>query len=155
MKSINRLLHRFAPIGPVILRVVLGALFVLHGIDKFSTGLANVEGFFASNGVPLPGLTTPLVAVVEIVLGLALILGLATRVAALGLAVVVAGAILWVKNDAILGSAELDLAYLAGLLALVFTGPGSLSVDKQIGVETELIDLRQVESVKPQTTASV
>ncbi len=155
MKNINRLLQNFAPLGPVVLRVVLGGLFVLHGLDKFSTGVGNVEGFFASNGVPLPELAAPLVAVAEVVLGVALIVGLATRLAALGLALVVAGAIIWVKNDAILGSAELDLAYLAGLLAVALIGPGPLSVDGRIGVDGDVIDLRAGQSADDRVSAGV
>jgi len=122
MKSINRALGRFASYGPLIVRLVLGALFVWHGVDKFDTGMTNVEGFFDSNGVPAASLTAPLVAVIEIVAGLALIVGLFTRVAALVLAGVLVGAIIYVKgfgNPLVsAGGAELDLVYIAGLLGV-------------------------------------
>ncbi len=137
MQAINRSLSSFAPFGPTIIRVVIGALFVLHGIDKFSGGIGGVEGFFAENGVPAAGFTAPLTAVLEIVLGAALIAGLFTRVAALALAGVVVGAIIFVKADGgILGSAELDLAYLAGLVGVALLGPGRLSVDETLDTES-------------------
>ncbi len=137
MNSLNKSLANFAPYGPTVIRVIIGALFVLHGIDKFSGGISGVEGFFAENGVPAAGLSAPLTAVLEIVLGATLIAGFFTRVSALVLTVVIAGAIVFVKADGgILGSAELDLAYIAGLLGVALLGPGKLSVDEAIKTDT-------------------
>lgn len=155
MRSFNRALGRFASFGPVIIRVVLGALFVLHGIDKFNTGISNVEGFFASNGVPLAGLTAPVTAVVEIVVGAALVIGLFTRLSALILAAVLGGAILWVKAPEILGSSELDLAYIAGLLAVALVGPGRFSVDEAIDHDETVIDLRRSQGDRQAAPVSV
>ncbi|MGH1493005.1 MAG: DoxX family protein [Acidimicrobiales bacterium] len=143
MKSLNRSLGRYASFAPLIIRVILGGLFVLHGIDKFDTGISNVEGFFDSSGVPLAALSAPLTAVLEIVLGIALIIGLFTRLSAVILTLVLFGAIIWVKADGgILGSSELDLAYISGLLALVLLGPGRLSVDEAMQTDETIIDLR-------------
>lgn len=142
MFSINRQLGRFGVAAPVLLRLVIGALMAYHGFKKFDGGLGGVEEFFGMVDVPWPAVTAPLVAIVEVVGGLALIVGAATRLAALSLAGVLVGAILFVKAD--LGviaapgpmpGAELDLALLAGLLAVVVLGPGKLSVDQAIGVE--------------------
>ena len=141
MKTLNHALGRLGSYGPLIIRLILGVLFVLHGWDKFDTGLSNVEGFFDSEGVPAAALTAPLTAIAEIVLGLALIAGFATRIAALLLAGIIVGAIIWVKNDAILGGAEQELAYLAGLIGLVFLGPGRLSADEIMGNDKPLIDI--------------
>jgi len=145
----NKSMHSMAssldrvPIAPLVLRVVLGALFIWHGIDKFDAGIENVEGAFRMWGVAAPALAAP---VVEIVGGAALILGLLTRVAAVALGVVLVGALLWAKDiltsdgAGIISStpvpgAEVDLAYLAGLIALVLLGPGWWSVDARIGLE--------------------
>lgn len=141
MKPLNHALGRLGSYGPLIIRLILGSLFVLHGWDKFDVGLSNVEGFFDSEGVPLASLTAPLVAIAEIVLGLALIAGFATRIAALLLSGIIVGAIIWVKNDAILGGAEQELAYLAGLIGLVLLGPGRLSADEIMGNDAPLIDI--------------
>lgn len=156
MKSFNQSLGRYASFGPFVIRVILGGLFLLHGIDKFRGGLSGVEGFFASSGVPAASLTAPATAVAEIVLGVALILGLFTRLAAVGLSLVMIGAIAWVKADGgILGSSELDLAYLAGLLGLVMLGPGRLSVDEFLDTDETVIDLRTNRQASTEPTASV
>ncbi len=141
MKTLNHALGRLGSYGPLIIRLILGVLFVLHGWDKFSVGLSNVESFFDSSGVPAAALTAPLVAIAEIVLGLALIAGLATRLSALLLSGIMVGAIIWVKNESILNGAELELAYLAGLVGLIFLGPGRLSADEVMGTDDPLIDI--------------
>ncbi len=141
MNTLNAALSRQANLAPLVLRLVIGGLLLFHGIDKFDTGLTNVESFFASNDVPAAGFTAPLVAVIEIAVGTALILGIGTRIAAAIQIAVLLGAMAFVKLPAILGSAELDLAYIAGLSAVVLLGPGRLSVDEAIEVDT-VIDLR-------------
>lgn len=137
MQSLNAAGDRLRPLIPVILRLTLGVIFFWHGVDKFRTGLSTVEGAFDGWGIPAPGLTAPFSAVLEIVAGAALILGLATRAAAASLAGLIVGALVFVKlEDGLLGSAELDLALLAGLVSLVALGPGRLSADHQIGLDT-------------------
>ena len=141
MHQLCSTLDRGRPAAPLVLRVVLGGLFIWHGIDKFDAGISMVEEMFTMWGVPAPGLAAPLVAIVEIVGGVALVLGLATRVAAMLLSVVMIGALIYVKQDlGIISSgpmpgAELDLALLAGLVALVVLGPGRFSPDDRLGVE--------------------
>jgi putative oxidoreductase len=141
MHDLIRSLDRLRPVALLILRVSLGAIFLLHGLDKFDVGIEMIEGMFTQWGVPAPGVTAPLVAVLEIVGGLALILGAGTRVAAAVLSLVLLGAIFYVKAD--LGvistepmpGAEVDLALLGGLIAVLVIGPGSLSVDGALGLE--------------------
>lgn len=137
MQKIDRPLAAFAPFGPTIIRIVIGSLFVLHGFDKFSSGIGNVEAFFAANGVPVAGATAPLTAIAEIVLGAALVVGLFTRAAAIALAFIIVGAIAFVKvGSGILGGAELDLVYLAGLAGVALLGSGRLSADEVIRAES-------------------
>lgn len=143
MHTFNTTLGRLASFAPLILRVVIGVLFLYHGIDKFNGGISNVEGFFDSQGVPLPGLTAPLTAILEIVLGIALIVGAYTRLAAAGLAAIMVGALIFVKLEAdVLGGSELDFSYLAGLVAIMLLGPGRLSVDEAMKIDDTVIDLR-------------
>ena len=142
MKSLNRALAQLASFAPLVIRLILGTLFVLHGIDKFDTGLGNVEAFFDSEGVPLPALTAPFTAIAEVILGAALIFGFATRLSAIVLGLIMVGAILWVKNSAILGGAELELAYLAGLIGLALLGPGRFSADEALNADDTVVDLR-------------
>lgn len=134
-------LNRLRPAAPLVLRVVIGALFIWHGIDKFDGGIDMVEGAFSSWGVPAPALTAPLTAAIELLAGVALVLGIGTRIAAMLLSVVMIGALIYVKQDlGVISSepmpgAELDLALLAGLVALVVIGPGRVSIDEQVGLE--------------------
>jgi putative oxidoreductase len=134
-------LSRLSPIAPLVARVILGILFIYHGLDKFDVGLNNVEAAFDGWGVPAPAITSRAVAVFEIVGGAALILGLATRIVAALFTVQLIGALIYVKQDlGILSSepmpgAELDLAYLAGLATLILLGPGLLSLDERIHLE--------------------
>ncbi len=141
MHQICSTLNRFRPAAPLVLRVVLGGLFLWHGSDKFDTGISMVEGAFEGWGVPAPGLTAPLTAIVEVVAGAALVLGIGTRIAAALLSIVMIGALIYVKQElGIISSqpmpgAELDIALLAGLVALIVIGPGRISLDQQLDIE--------------------
>ena len=141
MHQVCSTLNRFRPAVPLVLRVVLGGLFVWHGIDKYDVGIDMIKDMFTTWGVPAPGLTAPLTAIIEIGAGTMLVFGIATRMAAMLLSVVMVGALIYVKQDlGVISSqpmpgAELDLAMLAGLIALVILGPGSISVDDKMGLE--------------------
>lgn len=141
MHQVCSTLNRGRPAAPLVLRVVLGGLFIWHGIDKFDVGISMIEDMFQMWGVPAPGVTAPLTAVVEIVAGVMLVLGLGTRVAAMVLSVVMVGALVYVKQDlgvissAPMPGAELDLAMLAGLVAILVIGPGRASLDDRLGIE--------------------
>lgn len=145
MSGINSALGRFASFAPTILRVVLGALILYHGIDKFrGGGIAGVEEFFRATGVPAPALTAPLTAIIEVVAGAALIVGAFTRLASAAMIVVLIGALIFVKleGDVLGGGSEVDFAYLAGLFALLLLGPGAVSVDGMINQDDTVIDVR-------------
>ena len=152
MHQLCSTLNRFRPAVPLVLRVVLGGLFVWHGINKFDVGISTIKGMYEMWGVVAPGFTAPLTAVIEIVGGIALILGIGTRIATMMFSILMISAIFYVKRDlGIISSqqmpgAELDLAILAGLVAVMITGPGRFSIDDKFGIEPpEIINVGEPE----------
>lgn len=115
-------------------RVLLGHIFLLAGINKIS-GYEGTAGYMEAMGVP--GMLLPLVIILELVAGLALIVGFKTKWAAAALAgfTVLAAVlfhadfsdqtqmILFMKNWAITG----------GLLLVYVYGAGELSIDRKLG----------------------
>jgi putative oxidoreductase len=87
----------------ILIRVIVGLVFLIEGILKFTQPGELGVGRFAHIGLPLPGLLAPLVAVVEIVAGTALLLGLYAGDAALALLTVILVAILTTKIPILLG----------------------------------------------------
>ncbi|MED4586949.1 DoxX family protein [Brevibacillus choshinensis] len=117
----------------LILRLIAGLTFLIHGIDKFQMGLGNVAGFFGTMG--LPAFIAYFVAFLELIGGIALILGLGTRLFSAVMVVIMAGAILTAKLSIgfLSGQAgagyELDLALLAMTLSLAISGSSKYSLD--------------------------
>ncbi|PZE86331.1 DoxX family protein [Curtobacterium sp. MCBD17_032] len=120
-------------LGLTVLRVVLGVVFIAHGAQKVAQGIPAVAQGFSGMGVPLAAVAAPVVAGLELVGGVLLVFGVATRVVAVLLAVdmVVAGALAHLSSGFFAqdGGFEYVLVLAAGSLALALTGPGRYSVD--------------------------
>jgi len=120
-------------------RVLLAAMFVKTGLDKFFA-LGDTASYISSAGLPLAFLLAPLTAIAEVVLGLAIIVGFQTRWAALGLAIFCLITIpffhaFWTMADQARGLNQLlalkNLSIAGGFLVLAAVGPGLLSVDRK------------------------
>jgi putative oxidoreductase len=139
-------LTRSAPYAGTVLRIAMGIVFIAHGMQKFNNGVDGFAGFLTSLNVPLPELMKWIVPLLEVGGGILLILGLATRLVAVLLAILMVGTISLVKLDVgLLGEggtgAEIDLMLLAGAIALVLMGPGAAAVDRMIGLEPKLVNV--------------
>ncbi len=112
--------------GMFLLRVVVGIIFLVHGWDKLQ-GMEGTIGFFASLG--MPAIFAYLVAWVEFLGGIAMILGVYTRVVGYLFAVIMVSAIVLVKGaKGLSGGYELDLLLLVSSLTVAWYGAGPYSV---------------------------
>ncbi|MEH7383653.1 DoxX family protein [Bacillus sp. JJ1533] len=124
-------------LGNLIIRVVLGITFFIHGLVKFQDGIENTVGWFESIG--LPGVLAYGVAVIELVGGIMLVLGLFSRIVSILFAIVMVGAIVKVKlaigflGNGQMAGYELDLAFLAMAVMLAITGSKAFALDQLIG----------------------
>jgi putative oxidoreductase len=140
-------LGHLADLGPLCMRVGVGAVFAVHGWQKYDQiGVSNFADFLESLNVPAPETVAWLQTIAEGIGGLLLIAGLFTRLVTLPLIAILIGAITLVKVDlpgvgfvvdAGVGIGwELETGLLAGLLGLLFIGPGRMSIDGALGMET-------------------
>jgi putative oxidoreductase len=132
-----RLLATTAPAATVLMRLIVGAVFLSEGIQKFLYPAALGVGRFAKIGIPWPDFSAPFVAVLEIGCGVLVLLGLGTRLAALPLVVDMLVAIVTTKIPMLLKSgfwsmaheARTDWSMLLGAIFLLLAGGGAWSVD--------------------------
>ena len=119
--------------GPLIMRLIVGYVFMLTGWGKL-TNLPQVTQNFIEWGIPFPHILTPFVSGVEFFGGAMLILGLFTRIPAAMLAVVMVVAIKSAKwgdvdsLETLLGFEE--ATYFAAFVWLAIAGPGAASLDR-------------------------
>ena len=147
---------RIVSLGLLLLRLIVGGLFVVHGYPKLlggperpvspeaarylgagfvqamQTGQAGFAEMLRGMGVPMPGVMAPVVGAVEFLGGLLLMLGWFTRLAAILLSadmVVAIRKVHWQNGLVAPAGSEFPLSLLGACLALFFTGPGKISVD--------------------------
>jgi putative oxidoreductase len=115
-------------------RVLLGVVLIAHGWQKFAQyGIGGTAASFAKMGVPLPQVSAVYAAVVEMVGGLALLVGAATVVAGVLVVLDMLGAFLFVHagNGVFVQGNGYELVWViaVGALLLVAVGAGRFSVD--------------------------
>ena len=120
-----------------LIRLMVGAVFLTEGIQKFLFADQLGAGRFAKIGLPWPQLLAPLTGGFEVVCGALVILGLFTRLATLPLLAVIGTAIVTTKipmlaHDGFWKMAHesrVDFSMLLGLVFLLIVGAGGLSFD--------------------------
>jgi len=141
---LGKLLSTRDDFAPLVMRVVLGLVFLPHGAQKVlgwfgGNGLENTLNFFTQS-MGLPFVLAVLVIAAESAGAIGLIVGFLTRIAAFGIACVMTGAIVTVhlKNGFFMNWSgkqpgegfEFHLLAVALAVALLFTGGGKASIDR-------------------------
>ena len=129
-----------APASVWLVRLMVGWVFLSEGIQKFLFPAALGVGRFEKIGIAAPNFSAPFVGVVEIVCGTLLMVGLLTRPAAIPLLIDISVAILTTKLPmlsksgfwATMHEARTDFCMFLGLLFLIATGSGLLSLDARL-----------------------
>ena len=116
--------------GLLPIRIIAGLTFIAHGVPKFFD-VSGGYGFFESVNLP-PELFMP-IAVLEVAGGLAILLGIVTRIASALLIIEMIGAILMVKlSKGFIGGYEFELLLISISASLVILGPGKISIENYI-----------------------
>lgn len=134
------LFNSHGPAAVFLVRLMVGWVFLSEGIQKFLYPAALGVGRFEKIGIPDPAFFAPFVGVVEIVCGTLLIVGLLTRLATIPLVIDICVAILTTKLPmlaksgfwAMMHEARTDYCMLLGLVFLLITGAGNLSLDARL-----------------------
>jgi putative oxidoreductase len=127
---------RFGDVALLIGRILLGALFLIAAYNKVK-GYSGGIGYFGKLGLPAPHILLPLTIVFEALVGVLLIVGYQTRLAALAIAIFcIVTALIAHTNIADgnqLNHLLKNLAVAGGALALFASGPGGQSIDAKQG----------------------
>ena len=135
--------HQWAPL---FLRLAIGAGCIVHGWAKLSRGPAGFGKLLAQIGVPFPHLMAWITSLVELFGGLGILLGAFVSVTAIPLIVTMLVAMFTIQINYGFSSVktigltpqgpifgppgyEINLLYIAGLISLIITGAGVLSID--------------------------
>lgn len=137
---LDRLTHTRIELSTLLIRLMVGAVFLSEGIQKFLFAEEVGSGRFAKIGLPFPEILGPFVGTTEIIAGTLLLLGLFTRLAAIPTLVIMLVAISVTKIDIgleqgvweMLHASRTDWSMLIGSIFLLIRGGGMASVDLQI-----------------------
>ena len=135
----NPVLDTNAPRATILIRLLVGGVFLAEGIQKFLFPAALGVGRFIKIGIPAPQFFGPFVGVVEIVCGAFLIVGLFARPATIPLIIDISVAIVTTKIPMLsragfwstVHEARTDYCMLLGLVFLLLVGSGPFSMDQR------------------------
>ena len=123
--------EKLAQYGPLPIRILAGIAFIIHGLPKLSD-IAGTEDFFA-NMVGLPAAMALPIGLLEVIGGIALLVGALTRIASILLIIEMIGSTIVAKlSRGFVGGYELDLLLMAISISLLLTGPGRISVELNV-----------------------
>jgi len=158
---LSRLLATNAPAATLLIRAVVGIVFVGEGVQKFIYPDIVGAGRFAKIPIPNPEATAAFVGVAETVCGLLILFGLLTRIAALPLIIIMLTAIITTKIPILLGTEWLgfslrkvsyygvlgflhesrtDMAMLFSSIFLLIVGAGPWSLDAKLAWKRPIND---------------
>ena len=144
-ERLRRIAFSTAPPATLLVRSIVGAVFLLEGILKFINPQELGVGRFIKIGIPVPSFFAPFDGVFEIGCGIFLILGLMTRLGAIPMIINMIVAITSTKIPLLLHDgfwkaaheARLDFTMLLGCIFLQLVGAGPLSLDSLLAARTE------------------
>lgn len=124
----------------ILIRIMVGAVFLSEGIQKFLFPALRGTGRFIKIGLPAPDVLGPFVGGVEMICGTLLLLGLFTRFAAVPLIIIMLTAITSTKIPILLEKGFWDMAHAArtdfcmllGSIFLLIVGAGPCSIDSRL-----------------------
>ena len=117
--------------GITAVRLAIALILIVSGYQKFAGGMGGVVGYFVKVGIPLAGLMAWYIAILELVGGVLLLLGLFGRWIGLLVLLEFIVAAFYVKFPAQGWAAgRIDLMILAGAILLFLAGSGKASVDE-------------------------
>lgn len=119
-----------ADMGMFLLRLVVGGIFIYHGWIKFES-MAGISIFFDS--LHIPSSVIPLIGTLDIVFGIALVVGMWTCLSVTVLASIVVLALIMLKCSRGNFDIEYELLVLASLFAIKHVGPGTWSLGDTCG----------------------
>ena len=137
---LDRIVTSSAPRSVILVRLVVGGVFLSEGAQKFLFPDALGVGRFVKIGIPAPEIMAPFVGVFEIGCGVLLLVGLMTRLAAIPLIIDMVVAIATTKIPMLIKSgfwamaheARVDYAMILGCLFLLIVGAGPWSMDANL-----------------------
>ncbi len=140
MKILWRITAPSAPAAAILIRLVVGAVFLSEGIQKFLFPGELGVGRFMRIGIPAPEIMAPFDGTFEIICGVLMLAGLLTRLAAIPMIINMLVAISTTKIPILVKSgfwamaheARTDWAMLLGSLFLLIVGSGPWSLDARI-----------------------
>lgn len=139
-RSLNKFNRTDNSTGTVLIRFLVGSVFLSEGIQKFLFAAAQGAGRFEKIGLPQPEILGPFVGITEIICGTLLLVGLITRLAVVPLIIIIVTAIVTTKIPLLseegiwkmLHEGRTDWSMLLGGIFVFLNGAGKWSIDRLV-----------------------